>query len=111
MNRTAVPSWWQKLINSWSPRPTHRTAKQRRRFELLQLQGRVVPSVSHGVIANDDFADTDGNNPVQVNVLENDQAVGTTIDPATLQIVTSPAHGTASITAGTITYAATGNFR
>src|SRR5262249_36124886 len=106
MTQSAVRSWWKQLV---SPETRNRR-RHRRRLELIHLESRITPSK---IIANDDFADTDGNNPVQVAVLENDQAVGTTINPATVQIVAGAAHGSTTINTATgdVTYTAIGNFR
>jgi len=64
--------------------------------------------------ANDDFADTDGNNPVIVNVLANDTDPdgNDQIDPTSVTIVTPPAHGTAVVnpSTGAVTYTASGSF-
>src|SRR5262249_25181847 len=63
--------------------------------------------------ANDDAADTDGTNPVAVDVLANDNDPnGSTLDPATVTVVSGPAHGQVSVnqTTGEITYTASANF-
>jgi hypothetical protein len=81
---------------------------------LEELECRAQPS---GVqpVANDDFADTDGNNPVTVNILAND-AVSTdsklSLDPTSVKIISMPAHGTVSVskTTGEVTYASVGFF-
>jgi hypothetical protein len=57
--------------------------------------------------ANDDFTDTDAGNPVTIDVLANDTDPDgpDKLDPATVSVVTPPAHGTASVNPnGTITY-------
>src|SRR5262249_38418245 len=61
--------------------------------------------------ANDDFADTDGNNPVDIPVLSNDSAQAG-INVHSLAIVASPAHGSVFVnrSTGVVTYAAAGNF-
>jgi hypothetical protein len=57
--------------------------------------------------ANDDEIDTDAGNPVTIPVLENDNApAGLTLNPASVTVGHSPAHGIASVdpNTGTITY-------
>ena len=82
--------------------------------QLLQLEDRVTPAVgTFPPTANDDFIDTDGNNPVTIDVLVNDVAVsGKTLAASTVQIVTAPAHGTATVNPanGKVSYTATGFF-
>jgi hypothetical protein len=64
--------------------------------------------------ANDDFADTDGNNPVTINVLANDTDPdgNNQLNPASVTVVSPPAHGTFSVnpSTGAITYTAIGSF-
>src|SRR5207302_111899 len=64
--------------------------------------------------ANDDFADTDGNNPVTVDVLANDtdpDGQGE-LNPASVKLVSQPAHGTVTVdpATGKMTYTRTGSF-
>lgn len=56
--------------------------------------------------ANDDFADTDGTNPVVVDVLENDTDPDGPINVGSVTIVTQPQHGGVSVnpTTGEVTY-------
>src|SRR5262245_53088992 len=56
--------------------------------------------------ANDDFADTDGVNPVTIDVLENDTDPDGALNPASVQVVDQPAHGAVSVdhATGAITY-------
>src|SRR4030095_10504384 len=58
--------------------------------------------------ANDDFTDTDAGNPVIINVLENDTDPdgNDKLDPATVLVVSGPAHGMAVVNpaTGAITY-------
>ncbi|QEL15922.1 Ig-like domain-containing protein [Limnoglobus roseus] len=65
--------------------------------------------------ANDDSADTDGTNPVEVDVLANDTDPdgNEEIDPATVRVLSQPANGTVTVntTTGAITYTATGFFQ
>src|SRR5205823_12973865 len=64
--------------------------------------------------ANDDFLDTDGNNPVTVDVLANDTDPdgNNELDPSTVNVISGPTRGTVSIdtATGQITYTATGFF-
>src|SRR5947209_5433600 len=91
--------------------------KNRSLLQLLRLEDRSTPSAAKpGPIAptaNDDFTDTDGNNPVAIAVLANDAgAGGTALNPATVQVVTNPGRGTVSVnpSTGEVTYTATGFF-
>ena len=63
--------------------------------------------------ANDDFADTDGNNPATVDVLANDTDPdgNNELDATTVHVVSGPTHGTVAVDAATgkITYTATGS--
>ncbi len=47
-------------------------------------------------LANDDSADTNEDNSVDINVVANDEDVNNNIDPSTVIIVTLPTHGTAT---------------
>jgi hypothetical protein len=73
-----------------------------------------VTIVIHRPTANDDLADTDGNNPVTVDVLANDTDPdgNNQINPASVAVTTQPAHGSVAVdpTTGAITYTATGTF-
>jgi hypothetical protein len=64
--------------------------------------------------ANDDFVDTDGTNPVTINVLANDTDPdgNNQIDPTSVAIASNPAHGTVQVnsTTGQITYTAFAGF-
>jgi nitrogen fixation protein FixH len=64
--------------------------------------------------ANDDSVDTDGTNPVTVDVLANDTDPDgpNKLDPAAVKVVTQPAHGSVSVnhTTGAITYTAEAGF-
>jgi hypothetical protein len=63
--------------------------------------------------AENDSADTDGNNPVGIDVLANDQpSPGATLVPSSVQVVSGPARGTVSVNkvTGAITYTAVGFF-
>jgi hypothetical protein len=86
----------------------------RTRLQLLLLEDRATPSGSRvPPTANDDVADTDGNNPVAVAVLGNDSAAeGSTLVPSSVSVVSNPSRGTVSVnsTTGEITYTATGFF-
>ncbi len=56
-------------------------------------------------IARNDAALTQKNIAVVINVLANDAAMSGTLDPTTVTVVTSPAHGTTSVNpAGEVTY-------
>ena len=71
----------------------------------------VIPKAAP--VANDDAADTDGTNPVEVDVLGNDMAAaGLTLDPASIRIAAAPARGTVAVnaTTGVVTYTASGFF-
>jgi hypothetical protein len=65
--------------------------------------------------ANDDAADTDGTNPVTVDILANDtpSSPTATLDPTTVAIVGQPAHGkvTFDAQAGGLTYTADPGYR
>ncbi len=96
---------------SHHPSPRSRRA----RLDLTQLHDRVTPSVVALTLptANDDVADTDGNNPVAIAILANDSAAGgMALNPASVRVVSGPARGTVSIApaTGTATYTATGFF-
>ncbi|CAN5465013.1 hypothetical protein BH11PLA2_BH11PLA2_29310 [soil metagenome] len=72
-----------------------------------------VPTVAVPT-ANDDFADTDGNNPVAVAVLANDAAAnGLTLNPATVHVLSGPFHGRVSFDtkSGDVTYTSIGFFQ
>ena len=64
--------------------------------------------------ANDDFIDTDGTNPVAIDVLANDTDPdgNNQIDPSSVAIASSPAHGTVQVnsTTGQVTYTAFAGF-
>jgi len=64
--------------------------------------------------ANDDFADTDGVNPVSVAVLANDTDPdgNNMLNPAAVTVASGPAHGTVTVdpTTGDITYTANAGF-
>jgi hypothetical protein len=71
----------------------------------------VTVSVNPGPDASDDNGITDQNTPITLNVLANDTASISAIDPATLTIVSGPSHGTAVVNPnGSITYAPSPNF-
>jgi large repetitive protein len=61
--------------------------------------------------ANDDDTDTDGTNPVTIDVLANDVGVGGML-PGTVAIIVQPTHGNISVNMknGKITYTAKANF-
>src|SRR5215213_9946999 len=107
------------------PRPAAR--RLRRRLEVESLEARVLLTgepilgddfadtdgrnpVIISVLAND--ADTDGTNPVAVNVLSNDRDPDGALDPATVKVVRQPLHGTVSVNPsnGQITYTPRANF-
>ncbi|MEW5959568.1 MAG: Ig-like domain-containing protein, partial [Chloroflexota bacterium] len=71
-----------------------------------------VNAVPDAPVANDDQATTGEGVPVVIDVLANDTDVDSAIDPATVSIVSQPAHGTASVDAGTgeVTYTPNANF-
>src|SRR5262245_4345452 len=114
MNRSAS-SWqlWRRLFERPAPAGTMGKSKSRRqrntRFSLEQLESRTL--LNGNPVANDDFADTDGNNPVDIPVLSNDSAQAG-INVHSLAIVASPANGTVFVnrSTGVVTYAAAGNF-
>jgi hypothetical protein len=64
--------------------------------------------------ANDDFADTDGTNPVSIDVLENDTDPdgNDKLDPTSVALASGPAHGSVAIdpATGVITYTPLGGF-
>jgi hypothetical protein len=79
---------------------------------LEALEGRTVPSAKVVVgppVANPDWTDTDGSNPITVNVLANDSASAV---PSTVALSDSPLHGTAVVnhSTGAITYTANATF-
>ena len=92
----------------------------RSRLNLHQLEDRITPDgtiIGPGAptppTANDDVADTDGNNPVQVAVLANDAAAApAALDGASVRIVSGPSRGTVAVdvATGEVTYTATGFF-
>ncbi|UYQ95762.1 Ig-like domain-containing protein [Chitinophaga horti] len=56
-------------------------------------------------VANDDQANVRTNQSITINLLGNDRGEGVTLDPLSIEIVTTPQHGTVTInTDGTITY-------
>jgi len=71
-----------------------------------------VTVIVHRPAAADDFADTDGTNPVPVDVLNNDRDPDGALDPATVKVVRQPLHGTVSVNPsnGQITYTPRANF-
>src|SRR5262245_9684377 len=88
------------------------TRTRRRAWTLEVLECRATPSGSQP-IARDDFTDTDGNNPVAVDVLKNDSpssGLGVSFGP--VRVVGAAAHGTTTVDSrtGEITYTATGDF-
>src|SRR5262249_32607816 len=96
---------WQSRVPAWrgavSPRAT---------VSVVVPSPPVAPPAPTAV---DDIADTDGNNPVTVDVLANDVPVpGHPLQPGTVQVVTAPARGSVSVnpTTGAVTYTATGFF-
>jgi Bacterial Ig domain/FG-GAP repeat len=80
-----------------------RLVSNRTVLSLSRLECRAVPS---SVVANDDFTNTMGNTAVTVDILGNDQAVGSTIDPATVNVVQPPSHGKIAVDGktGEVTY-------
>src|SRR5262249_3994495 len=76
------------------------------------LEDRVVPDtkvVMAAPVANSDWADTDGSNPVAVAVLANDSLSAV---PSTVAVVSALAHGKAVVNSATgeITYTANAGF-
>jgi Bacterial Ig domain/FG-GAP-like repeat len=55
-------------------------------------------------VAANDTATLQANKSVTINVLANDTSVGGTLNPASITIVASPAHGTAVVTSGKVEY-------
>lgn len=62
--------------------------------------------------AADDAAATDEDESVQIDVLANDHDAGSGLDPASVQIIASPTHGTVSVDAvtGIVTYSPAAGF-
>jgi hypothetical protein len=61
-------------------------------------------------VANNDFIDTDGTNPVVINVLAND-SVPPAVQPATVLLQSLPVHGSATVGKdGSVTYKAVSGF-
>ena len=83
-------------------------------WQLQVLEDRRQPSALPPT-ANDDTADTAGNNPVTIDVLANDTdpAGSNEINPTSVTVVSNPAHGSTTIdpTTGQITYTAAGSFQ
>jgi len=68
-------------------------------------------SVNQPPIAVDDSATTNEDTPVIINIIENDIDTDGTIDPATVAIITNPAHGNVVINGdGTVTYTPASGF-
>src|SRR5438128_1702558 len=92
-----------------------RSALARRLLDVTQLEDRTVPSsvpistllppifppigMPGGALsAGNDIADTDGNNPVTIDVLANDRATtGFAIVPTSVQMFLNPARGTVAV--------------
>jgi nitrogen fixation protein FixH len=110
----------------WPLRPRPTTAARRRcaiRNLVEVLEDRSVPSVVTVVaprpVANDDWMDTDGGNPVTVAVLANDGPAtpltgnaASPVIPESVQITAKPGHGHVTVNRvdGTITYTASASF-
>src|SRR5262249_608278 len=77
----------------------------------VSFPGTVTVVGATGNGASDDFTDTDGTNPVTIDVLANDSGQGGML-PNSLHITSGPQNGTATVdkTLGTITYTANANF-
>src|SRR5262245_32296058 len=72
-----------------------------------------VTVIVHRPTANADFADTDGVNPVEINVLENDFDPDGALAPSTITFTQKPAHGHVALNPanGVVTYTPNAGFR
>jgi len=70
----------------------------------------IVTPVNDAPIAHDDNASTDEDTNVTIDVLSNDGDSDGTLNAASLHIITAPAHGTATIMDGAISYSPEANY-
>jgi hypothetical protein len=64
-------------------------------------------SVQPAPVAANDTATLQANQNVTINVLANDTSSGGALNPASINVVVSPAHGTAVVTNGEVVYTPT----
>lgn len=69
-----------------------------------------VISVNDAPVTDNDSAVIDEDNTVVVNVVDNDTDIDGTIDPATVRIINNPVNGSASVSAGIVTYTPSPDF-
>src|SRR5262249_7472876 len=116
-------SFFRPVVRSLSVSASRPARRRALRGPLDVLEDRSVPSVMPLTlprpVAHDDWADTDGTNPVSVAVLTTDTPAPTRpggpaaqLLPDTVRLAARPAHGNVTIdrTNGTITYTAAANF-
>ena len=61
-------------------------------------------SIQAAPVATNDTSSVQANRSVTINVIANDRSEGGTLDNASISIVSGPAHGTAAVANGSVTY-------